>query len=208
MLILVGLGNPGARYAGNRHNVGFMAVDRIAERLGATPWRSRFSGQTAEAQAGGEKILLLKPTTFMNESGNAVAQAMNYYRLTPADIVVFYDELDLAPGKLRMKVGGGAAGHNGIRSIAGHIGGEFRRARIGIGHPGHKDRVQPHVLSDFAKADSDWLVPLLDAIARHAPLLAEGKDSSFMNKVHLDTAPEAEDGKATGSKTESSQNGI
>jgi len=209
MLILVGLGNPGARYAGNRHNVGFMALDRIAERFGATPWRSRFSGQTAEITAGGEKILLLKPSTYMNESGNAVSQAMNYYRLTPADIVVFYDELDLAPGKIRMKTGGGAAGHNGIRSVAAHIGPDFRRARIGIGHPGHKDRVQPYVLSDFARADRDWLDPLLDAIARHAALLAEGKDASFMNRVHLDTAPPQErDGTDGAAGTESRKDGI
>lgn len=190
MLLLVGLGNPGGRYAGNRHNVGFMAVDAIAARLGASPWRARFSAETAEAQSGPEKILLLKPQTWMNLSGNAVAQAMNYYRLSPADIVVFYDELDLPPGKLRMKKGGGAAGHNGIRSMIAHAGPDFRRARIGIGHPGHKDRVQPWVLSDFSKADRDWLEPLLESIARHAPLLADGQDNTFMNRVHLDTAPD------------------
>ena len=185
MLMIVGLGNPGPKYARNRHNIGFMAADEIVRRHGFAAPRSRFQAQIHDGTLGGEKCLVLKPQTFMNESGRAVGEAMRFYKLTPDDVVVIYDELDLPPGKLRMKKGGGAAGHNGIRSIAQHIGADFRRARLGIGHPGARDRVLSYVLGDFAKADADWLEALLEAIADAAPLLATASDSSFQNKVHL-----------------------
>lgn len=190
MILLVGLGNPGEKYARNRHNIGFMAADAIVRRHSFSPFRSRFQGLVSEGSFGDEKAIVLMPMTYMNESGRSVGEAMRFYKLTPADIVVFYDELDLEPGKLRMKTGGGAAGHNGIRSIAAHIGPDFRRVRIGIGHPGVKERVLSHVLGDFAKADAVWLGPMLDAIADAAPLLAEGKDATFANKVHLALNPE------------------
>lgn len=191
MILLVGLGNPGAKYERNRHNVGFMAADAIVRRHSFSPPRARFQGLVSEGTFGGEKAIVLKPTTYMNESGRAVGEAMRFYKLTPADVVVFYDELDLEPGKIRMKTGGGAAGHNGIRSIAAHIGPDFRRVRIGIGHPGAKDRVLGYVLGDFSKAEtSDWVELMLDAMADAAPLLAEGKDATFANKVHLALNPE------------------
>lgn len=192
MILLVGLGNPGEKYARNRHNIGFMAADEIVRRHSFSPPRARFQGIVSEGTLDGEKAIVLKPTTYMNESGRAVGEAMRFYKLTPADIVVFYDELDLEAGKLRIKTGGGTAGHNGIRSIAAHIGPEFRRVRLGIGHPGVKERVLGHVLGDFAKADATWLEPLLDAIADAAPLLATGKDATFANKVHLALNPEPE----------------
>lgn len=190
MILLVGLGNPGAKYERNRHNVGFMAADAIVRRHSFSPPRARFQGLVSEGTFGGEKAIVLKPTTYMNESGRAVGEAMRFYKLTPADVVVFYDELDLEPGKIRMKTGGGAAGHNGIRSISAHIGPDFRRVRIGIGHPGAKDRVLGYVLGDFSKADQEWVEPMLDAMADAAPLLAEGKDATFANKVHLALNPE------------------
>ena len=190
MLVLVGLGNPGGRYAANRHNIGFMAIDAIHRRHGFQPWRSRFQGEASEGLLGGEKVLLLKPSTYMNESGRAVGEAMRFYKLAPADIVVFHDELDLPPAKLRLKTGGGAGGHNGLRSIIQHIGEAFRRVRLGIGHPGRKELVHAYVLHDFAKADDDWLLPLLDAIADHAALIGQGKDQTFANKVHLALNPE------------------
>lgn len=192
MILLVGLGNPGEKYARNRHNIGFMAADEIVRRHSFSPPRARFQGLVSEGTLAGDKAIVLKPTTYMNESGRAVGEAMRFYKLTPADIVVFYDELDLEAGKLRIKTGGGAAGHNGIRSIAAHIGPDFRRVRLGIGHPGEKERVLGHVLGDFAKADAAWLEALLDAIADGAPLLAEGKDATFANKVHLALNPEPE----------------
>ena len=192
MLLIVGLGNPGRRYENHRHNIGFMAVDEIHRRHRFAAWRARFEGETSEGELAGEKALLLKPATYMNESGRAVAQAMRFYKLTPADVVVIYDELDLPPGKLRMKSGGSTAGHKGLKSIEPQIGKEFRRMRIGIGHPGAKELVNGYVLHDFAKADREWVVPLLDAIAENAPLLAEGKDSTFMNRIHLATAEEPE----------------
>jgi PTH1 family peptidyl-tRNA hydrolase len=185
MKLFVGLGNPGGGYARNRHNVGFMAADRIAARHGFGAWKGKFSGQLAEGHLDGEKCLLLKPTTYMNESGRAVGEAMRFYKLAPSDVTVFYDELDLAPGKIRVKSGGGAAGHKGIRSVTAHIGADFRRVRIGIGHPGSKAKVQGYVLRDFAKADAVWLEPLLDALADAAPKLARGDDSGFMNVVAL-----------------------
>jgi PTH1 family peptidyl-tRNA hydrolase len=188
MLLIVGLGNPGRRYAGNRHNVGFMAADEIHRRHRFAAWRARFEGELSEGLLGGEKALILKPATYMNESGRAVGQAMRFFKLAPADVLVIYDELDLPPGKLRMKAGGGTAGHKGLRSIEAHIGRDFRRMRIGIGHPGARELVNSYVLHDFAKADQDWLQLLLSAIADNAPLLAKGEDSSFMNRVHLAVA--------------------
>jgi PTH1 family peptidyl-tRNA hydrolase len=185
MRLFVGLGNPGSRYARNRHNVGFMALDAIARAHNAAPWRQRFQGSTAEAVLGGERILLLKPGTYMNESGRAVAEAQRFFKIPLNDVVVFHDELDLPPGKLRVKAGGGNAGHNGLRSITAQCGNDYRRVRIGIGHPGHKDRVHPYVLSDFAKAEEPWVEDLCRACAEFAPLLAKGDDASFQNKVHL-----------------------
>lgn len=185
MLLFVGLGNPGARHAGNRHNIGFMAVDAIAKRHGIGPWRRRFQGVAAEGPIGGERVQLLLPGTFMNESGRAVAEAAHFYKLALSEIFVFHDELDLPPAKLRVKTGGGVAGHNGLRSISAHVGNDYRRVRIGIGHPGEKDLVQPYVLSDFFKADRPWVEALTGLIADNAELLARGQDASFQNKVHL-----------------------
>ncbi|WP_152505772.1 aminoacyl-tRNA hydrolase [Labrenzia sp. THAF35] len=191
MKLIVGLGNPGAKYEGNRHNIGFMAVDEIHRRhSGFQPWKARFQGQVSEGRLGSEKVLLLKPSTYMNESGRSVGEAMRFYKIEPADIVVIYDELDLPPAKFRMKIGGGHGGHNGLRSITAHIGESYRRLRLGIGHPGDKKLVSNYVLGDFAKADRDWLEPLLMEVADQAPLLAEGKDSQFANKLTLALEPE------------------
>ena len=187
MLLIAGLGNPGAQYRNNRHNVGFMAADAIARRHSFSPWSRKFKGEIAEGSLAGEKVLLLKPQTFMNLSGESVGEAMRFYKLGPADVVVIHDELDLAAGKIRLKAGGGHGGHNGLRSIDAHCGKDYRRLRIGIGHPGDKARVHGHVLGDFAKADAEWLDPLLEAIAAHADLLARGEDSTFMNRVTLAT---------------------
>ncbi|WP_322865249.1 aminoacyl-tRNA hydrolase [Aquicoccus sp. G2-2] len=189
MHLFVGLGNPGAKYAATRHNIGFMAVDRIAADHGFAPWRSKFQGQISEGRLGAEKILLLKPETFMNLSGQSVGEAMRFYKLTPADITVFHDELDLAPGKVRVKQGGGHAGHNGLRSIHGHIGPDYARVRLGIGHPGHKDRVAAYVLHDFARADEGWLDDVLRGLSDGAPDLARGDASRFMNAVALRVNP-------------------
>ncbi|OXE35885.1 MAG: aminoacyl-tRNA hydrolase [Phenylobacterium zucineum] len=187
MLILAGQGNPGSRYAGNRHNVGFMAVDAIAHRWGFGPERSKFQSLVREGDIptprGAVRVLILKPQTFYNDSGQAVAQAMKFYKLTPKDVVLFYDEIDLAPGRFRMKAGGGAAGNNGVRSVTAHITADFRRARLGVGHPGHKDRVQGHVLSDFHKVDQAWLSALISAVAEAAPLLAAGEDERYQTEV-------------------------
>ena len=185
MRLFVGLGNPGAKYADNRHNIGFMVVDEIARRHGFAPWRRRFQGETAEGTLDRERVILLRPLTFMNDSGRAVQEAVNFFKLAPADIAVFHDELELPPAKLRVKVGGGIAGHNGLRSISAHVGNDYRRVRLGIGHPGIKELVHGHVLSDFAKSDRPWVAALIDAIADNAGLLADGRDSSFQNKVHL-----------------------
>ena len=184
MLLIVGLGNPGAQYARNRHNVGFMAADAIHRRNGFPGWRRRFSSEVAEMPLGGDKCLILKPQTYMNVSGRAVQEAARFYKLDVADIVVVHDEVDLAPGKFRMKAGGGTAGHNGLRSISAAIGEGFRRLRIGVGHPGVKELVPNYVLHDFAKDDSEWLMPLLDAIADNAALLADRQDQTFANRVH------------------------
>ncbi|MGR3548897.1 MAG: aminoacyl-tRNA hydrolase [Roseovarius sp.] len=183
MQLFVGLGNPGAKYERNRHNIGFMALDRIAEDHGFGPWRSKFQGMISEGTLGGTRVLLLKPMTFMNLSGQSVGEALRFYKLTPADVTVFHDELDLAPGKLRCKTGGGHAGHNGLRSIHQHLGEAYARVRLGIGHPGHKDRVAGYVLQDFAKSENDWLEDLLRGIAKGAPWLAQGKPDRFQNAV-------------------------
>jgi peptidyl-tRNA hydrolase, PTH1 family len=189
MRLFVGLGNPGAKYARNRHNIGYMAVESIATAHGFGPWRAKFQGQLAEGRLGSEKVLLLKPETFMNRSGQSVGEALRFYKLEPADVVVFHDELDLAPGRLRFKQGGGHAGHNGLRSIHGHIGEGYGRVRLGIGHPGRKELVSAYVLHDFARADEAWLDDLMRGIAEGAPALAEGDAARFMNAVALRTAP-------------------
>lgn len=189
MKLFIGLGNPGTKYAGNRHNIGFMALDRIAADHGFGPWRRAFHGLVAEGRLGAEKVILLKPETFMNLSGQSVQAAMTYHKITPADLVVFHDELDLAPGKLKVKVGGGHAGHNGLRSIHGHIGEAYGRVRLGIGHPGHKDAVAAYVLHDFAKADQDWLEPLLTGLSEGAAALAAGDAGRFQTTVALRTNP-------------------
>jgi PTH1 family peptidyl-tRNA hydrolase len=183
--LLVGLGNPGTRYAGNRHYIGFMAVEAIARRHGFPPWRRRFQGVATEGPLAGEKVLLLLPGTFMNESGLAVAEAAHFYKIGTGDIVVFHDDIDLPPAKVRVKTGGGVAGHNGLRSISSHVGNDYRRVRIGVGHPGVKELVHNHVLSDFAKAERPWVEALCDIMADNAGLLAKGDDASFQNKVHL-----------------------
>ena len=189
MRLFVGLGNPGAKYAGNRHNIGYMAVDRIAADHGFAPWRAKFHGSLSEGRLGTERVVLLKPETFMNLSGQSVGEALRFYKLEPGDIVVFHDELDLAPGKCRAKTGGGHAGHNGLRSVHAHIGEAYGRVRLGIGHPGHKDRVSGYVLTDFAKADSDWLDDLLRGLSEGAVALAERDTARFLNAVALRTAP-------------------
>lgn len=183
MLLFAGLGNPGAQYQNNRHNVGFMAADAIARRHSFSPWTKKFKGLISEGNIAGEKIILIKPLTFMNLSGQSVGEAMRFYKLAPSDLTVFYDELDLAAGKVRVKIGGGAGGHNGIRSIDQHIAKDYRRVRIGIGHPGVKEMVHGHVLGDFAKSDKEWLEVLLDLMADSAGLLTKGDDNGFMNKV-------------------------
>jgi peptidyl-tRNA hydrolase, PTH1 family len=189
MRLIVGLGNPGAKYAGNRHNIGFMAVDRIAADHGFSPWRSKFHGQLAEGTLGDTRVALLKPETFMNLSGQSVSEALRFYKIAPADVIVLHDELDLAPGRLRVKTGGGHAGHNGLRSLHQHIGEAYVRLRLGIGHPGHKDQVAAYVLSNFAKQDQSWLDELLSAISSAAALLAEGDATRFLNAVAVKAAP-------------------
>ena len=189
MKLFVGLGNPGGEYAGHRHNIGFMAMDRIAADHGFGPWKRAFQGRVAEGRLGAEKVVLLKPETFMNLSGQSVQGAMAFYKLALADITVFHDELDLAPGKCRVKQGGGHAGHNGLRSISGVLGEGYGRVRLGIGHPGHKDAVAGYVLHNFAKADQDWLDPLLQGLSDGAQALAEGDGGRFMNAVALRVVP-------------------
>jgi peptidyl-tRNA hydrolase, PTH1 family len=185
MLLIAGLGNPGPKYENNRHNVGFMAADAIARRHSFSPWSKKFQGLICDGRIGDDRVLLIKPQTFMNLSGQSVGEAMRFHKIELSGLVVLYDELDLAPGKVRIKTGGGAGGHNGIRSIDAHCGKDYRRVRIGIGHPGVKEMVHGHVLGDFAKADREWLEPLLDAIADAAPMLVKGDDNGFMNKVSL-----------------------
>ena len=185
MHLIVGLGNPGPEYVAHRHNIGFMAVDEIARQHAFPPFRQKFSALVSEGQIDGEKIMLVKPQTFMNRSGDSVAQAAQFYKLGPSDVSVIHDELDLAPGKVRIKSGGGNGGHNGLRSLESHLGKGFIRIRLGIGHPGHKDRVHSHVLSNFHKAENEWLEPLLDALARNAGLIAKGDAAALMNKLAL-----------------------
>jgi len=189
MLLLVGLGNPGTGYAKHRHNIGFMAIDTIARRHGFGPFRAKFRGLVGEGEISGRKVLALKPETFMNESGQSVEAARAFYRIPPGDVIVFHDEIDLAAGKVRVKRGGGHAGHNGLRSIHAHIGPDYGRVRLGIGHPGDKDKVTGHVLKNFAKADRAWLETILEAIAENFGLVVEGDDAAFMSKVALAVNP-------------------
>ncbi len=189
MKLIVGLGNPGAKYARNRHNIGFMALDRIAADHGFSPWRAKFQGQIADGRIGSEKITLLKPETFMNLSGQAVGEAMRYLKLLSEDVIVFHDELDLAPGKVRLKTGGGHAGHNGLRSIHGHIGPDYDRVRLGVGHPGHKDAVAGYVLRDFPKADAEWLDDEMRGISDGIAELVAGNGPKFLNAIALRVAP-------------------
>ena len=194
MRLFVGLGNPGAKYAANRHNIGFAAVDEIARRHGFAPWRRRFQGETSEGTLDHERVILLRPQTFMNESGRSVKEALEYSEAGLTDLVVFHDEIELPPSKMRVKIGGSDAGHNGLRSISSHVGKDYKRVRLGVGHPrdwlgpGHpslKDVVHRHVLSDFTKSDRIWVEALCEAIADNAGILAIDKDSTFQNKVHL-----------------------
>jgi PTH1 family peptidyl-tRNA hydrolase len=189
MKLFVGLGNPGSGYARHRHNIGFLAADAIAEAHGFGPWRAKFRGQIAEGRLGAEKVLILKPGTYVNLSGDAVRAALQFYKLEPSDVVVFHDELDLAPGKVRVKTGGGHAGHNGLRSIDAHIGPDFTRVRLGIGHPGNKRLVNNHVLGDFAKADAGWVEDLLRGVAEGAPALAGGDSTGFLNAIAQRMSP-------------------
>lgn len=189
MHLIAGLGNPGPKYAGHRHNVGFMAVEAIADAHGFPSFRSRFQSRTSEGRMGGERTVLLEPQTYMNESGRAVAEAARFYKLAPHEVIVIHDELDLEPGKVRVKRGGGTAGHNGLRSIDAHLGNDFWRVRVGIGHPGRPEAVTPWVLRDFAKSDGEWLEPLLDAIADAAPFLIQEDPANFMNRVAVLTRP-------------------
>lgn len=195
MLIIAGLGNPGAKYAGNRHNIGFMAVDAIYRRHAFSPWSKKFKAEISEGELGGEKVLLIKPQTFMNLSGEAVGEAMRFYKLQPSDLVAIYDELDLPAGKARLKTGGGHGGHNGIKSLDAHCGKEYRRLRLGIGHPGAKELVHNHVLGDFAKVDNDWLELLLDTLADNADMLVRNEDSQLMNKIALALGGKSEEEK-------------
>ena len=185
MWLMVGLGNPGPSYARNRHNIGFMALDALVRRQNLGTWRKRFKGVAAEGPMGGERVIALKPETFMNESGLAVAEAANFYKIAVGRIVVFHDEIDLAPAKVKVKTGGGVAGHNGLRSITAHVGNDYVRVRIGVGHPGVKELVYSYVLGDFAVAERPWVEALCDILADNAGMLVKGQDSSFQNKVHL-----------------------
>lgn len=195
MRLLVGLGNPGAAYARQRHNVGFMAAETVGLHHRFPAWRRKFQALVSEGLIGGERVMLLLPQTYMNESGRSVGEAMRFLKLSLDDLIVLHDELDLAPGRLRVKMGGGVAGHNGLRSLDAHLGSrDFKRVRIGIGHPGHKDRVTGHVLGDFQKADRPWLEAMLDGIAVAAPLLVAGDDAGFMNRVALEMQPVLKNG--------------
>ena len=202
MKLFVGLGNPGGKYANNRHNIGFMAVDQIQTDHGFSPWRSKFQGQVSEGKLGATKVILLKPETFMNLSGQSVGEAMRFYKLSPSDITVFHDEIDLAPAKLRVKQGGGHAGHNGLRSLHQHVSPEYQRIRMGVGHPGHKDAVPGYVLRDFPKVDQDWLDDLLRGISDGAQSLAEGDTGRFQNAVALRVNPPRSSSTSPKKKTE------
>ncbi|WP_320194796.1 aminoacyl-tRNA hydrolase [Agrobacterium rosae] len=185
MIIIAGLGNPGTQYASNRHNIGFMAVDALQRLPSFSPWSKKFKAEISEGEIAGEKVLLMKPLTFMNLSGESVGEAMRFYKVKTSDIIAIHDELDLVAGRARIKIGGGHGGHNGLKSIDAHCGKDYRRLRLGIGHPGDKDRVNGHVLGDFAKSDKVWLEPLIDAIADNASMLVKGEDSQLMNKLAL-----------------------
>jgi PTH1 family peptidyl-tRNA hydrolase len=200
MHLLIGLGNPGPRYARNRHNVGFRAADAIHSAHPFTAWKQQFSAEVAQATIDGERCLLMKPLTFVNRSGEAAGAAARFYGIATAQVVAIYDELDLPPGKVRVRRGGGTAGHNGIRSLAAHLGPDFRRVRVGIGHPGDKSLVHDYVLHDFARADEAWLVPLMRGIAENAPLLLRGQDSTFANRLHEAMAGQPKDGEASGTE--------
>lgn len=189
MRLIAGLGNPGARYAGTRHNIGFMAAEAIVRQHRLSPWREKFKGRIAEGTIGEERVIVLEPLTFMNESGQSVGAAMRFHKLTPADVIVVYDEIELAPGKIRVKQGGGAAGHNGIRSIDAHIGPDFHRVRLGVGHPGVKHLVEHYVLQNFPKADEDWVERLVEAVAEYMPLMVADNGSEFMSRVALKMNP-------------------
>ncbi|WP_027488296.1 aminoacyl-tRNA hydrolase [Allorhizobium undicola] len=204
MLVITGLGNPGAQYAANRHNIGFMAVDAIHDDHGFSPWSKKFKGEVSDGTIAGEKVLLIKPQTYMNLSGEAVGEALRFYKLGPESLIAIYDELDLAPGKARIKTGGGHGGHNGIKSLDAHCGLNYRRLRLGIGHPGDKARVQNHVLGDFSKADKAWLDPMLEALARNADMLVRGEESQLMNKLALATGGKAEEEKPKSAKPQKS----
>ena len=187
MWLLVGLGNPGDKYKNNRHNIGFMVLDAIAEDIGGLIWRSKFSSLMCEGKIGDEKVVLLKPQTFMNESGQGIGKAAKFYKIPPSKIIVFHDELDINPGKVRVKSGGGVAGHNGLKSARSHLGtADFKRVRLGIGHPGDKNRVSGYVLSDFAKSEQNWLERLIDAVSRHVTMLLNGNADDFMTRVAED----------------------
>ncbi|HCL65017.1 MAG TPA: aminoacyl-tRNA hydrolase [Rhizobium sp.] len=208
MIIIAGLGNPGAKYSENRHNIGFMAVDAIHRRYTFSPWSKKFKAEIAEGEIAGEKVLLMKPQTFMNLSGESVGEAMRFFKLQPSDIIAIHDELDLPAGKVRMKTGGGHGGHNGLKSLDSHCGKEYRRLRMGIGHPGDKERVHGHVLGDFAKTDRVWLEPLLDALADNAAMLVKGEESQLMNKLAHATGGKAEDAKQKPTKEVKAQSHI
>lgn len=207
MLLLAGLGNPGPKYAKNRHNVGFMAVDKIIDRHNFSSSQKKFKSEVFEGKLSGEKVLILKPQTFMNLSGEAVGEAMRFYKLQPSDIFVFHDELDLAAGKVRAKAGGSHGGHNGLKSIDAHCGKDYNRIRLGIGHPGHKARVNSHVLGDFAKSDYEWLDPLLDIIADNANLIAEDNLPELMNKIALATGGNGSKSNSATKNAESTKTG-
>jgi len=213
MQILVGLGNPGPRHANNRHNIGFMALDEIVRRHGFGPWRVRYQGRVAEGRIGTQRVLALKPETYMNDSGRSVGEALRFFKLDPNQVTVIYDEIDLKPGKIKVKTGGGAGGHNGIRSIDSHIGRDYRRVRLGVGHPGQKDLVHGYVLRDFAKLETPWVEKLIEAVASELPLLMDGDEGAFMSRVAHLTAPpkpakpKPETGPPTGD-TKSETNGI
>ncbi|MBL4811358.1 MAG: aminoacyl-tRNA hydrolase [Rhodobacteraceae bacterium] len=200
MIIFAGLGNPGAKYAHNRHNIGFMALDRIAEDHGFSPWRAKFQGQISDGRLGGQKVLLLKPMTFMNLSGQSIGEALRFHKLDGTSLTVFHDEIDLAPAKIRLKDGGGHAGHNGLRSIHAHIGPHYSRVRMGVGHPGHKDAVPGYVLRDFPKADAEWLDDLMRGICDGAALLADGEGPKFLNAIGLRLRPARSSGGTNGPK--------
>lgn len=208
MLIIAGLGNPGSKYSGNRHNIGFMAVDAIQRRPGFAPWSKKFKAEISEGELAGEKVLLMKPQTYMNLSGESVGEAMRFYKLGPQNVLAIYDELDLVPGKARIKTGGGHGGHNGIKSLDAHLGKDYRRLRLGIGHPGSKEQVHNHVLGDFAKVDRIWLDPLIDALADNAEMLVRNEDSQILNKLALATGDKPEEPKATPPAKPSAQSHI